>query len=223
MSILNRFHKMTGPMRLFVVLALFAMLPLFAMAQEDDGSRDRSSNSRRRRSEDISLLLISSGDVQRELDITPAQGELLEAIGEDLGAQGGRGRRGESAEDRRYRTELPRRLFQVVLDEDQSKRLAQIGFQFKGAFAIDDEQFAQAVSLNDEQIAVVKKARDEQPDIGYNRLQELLGSSTAQKWKTQMGKSFNFRGPLRQLRMAYLSQYPRRGERSRRRGEWRDD
>ena len=182
------------------MLMLLVSLPLTLTAQENGRDRRPGSN-RRRGSEDVSLLLISSGDVQRELDITPAQGELLEAIGEDLSSQ----RRGSySRAERTRRAELPKRLFRVVLDEDQSDRLAQIGLQFKGPFAIEDDKFAEAVAISDDQLAAVRRARSKQVELSSARLRELVGNSAAEKWKSQLGENFNFRGRLGRLRSAYL-------------------
>lgn len=197
--------------QLTCVAVLLVVLPLTLAAQERN-ERNRGPDNRRR-PDDISLLLISDGDVQRELDISPAQGELLEAIGEDLSAQrrgrsNGRGRN-RSREDRNRRADIPRRLFQVVLDEEQSERLAQIGFQFKGPFAIDDDRFAKAVELGNEQLEVIRKARSKNSEMNYAQLKELLGKSSAEKWRTQLGDDFNFRGYLRRLRTAYLVELQR--------------
>ena len=190
---------------LWLFLVLFVLHPIAAMGQEP--GREPRNGRRRGRSWDISLILISTGDVQRELDITPSQGELLEALGEDLGAQRRgrpRGRR-ESSGERNHRLELPERLFRVVLDEEQFERLVQIGLQFKGPYAIEDEEFAETMALSDEQIDAIRKARSKKRDLSAARIRDLLGDSKAEKWDSEMGKTFRFRGELRELRTIYFA------------------
>ncbi len=176
------------------------------------GQRPQQDRSRRRGLLDISLILMSTGDVQRELDITASQGKLLEAFGEDLRAQRIgriRNRQRRSAASSEQRAELSKRIFRVLLEDDQFDRLTEISLQFLGPYAIEDEKFTQSVSLTDEQMDAIRSARKEDSKLGNAELEKLIGQTAAQKWMTELGDRFRFRGDLGTLQTEFLRERSR--------------
>lgn len=171
--------------------------------QEDDGA------SRFFQSNNLDLLLISTSIVQNDLEITPSQGELLEALGEDLRSQPGfsptPSRRGGRGRGRRGRG-IPSsdRIIRVLLEKEQYKRLSEVRFQFQGPYAIDNEEFAKQVKLTSEQLEAIREARTNKRVLRHSQFVELIGEEKANAWRDSLGKRVPFRGQLTRYRSEYL-------------------
>lgn len=154
----------------------------------------------------LDLLLISMESVQDELQLKPNQGELLEALGEDLRSQRTfRRRRRERSRPTPKTTEVsvPDKLVHVVLEEDQIKRLTELRFQFQGPYAIDDDGLLNDLQLSSEQLDAIREVREDESALSLSKLMELIGDEKAKIWRKSMGKRFRFDEELSSFRATF--------------------
>jgi|GEM_PF-2350439 len=157
-------------------------------------------------SNNLDLLLISTSTVQNELKITSGQGELLEALGEDLRSQPGFSPPGRGPGPRRLAQDIPNsdRIIRVLLEQEQNKRLSEVRFQFQGPFAIDHEEFSKKIKLSEEQLEAVREARTKKRILRHSQLVELIGEDKANTWRKSLGKRLSFGREFAAYRSKYL-------------------
>ena len=165
---------------------------------------------------DPNLILLSLPQVQRELEISHRQTELLEAVREDLIAQmrtRRRGRQGDQ-EDRAKLRDVTEKLSSVILEEKQARRLREVRRQFEGLYAVDNDSFAKHLNLSNKQITGIRRIRSADDEINaLDLLDKVIDDGQLDKWQESLGKEFEFDEDLLEIRRFYLA---RRGRQFRR-------
>lgn len=181
--------------RYLICCFTFSILSFLVLPQEVSAQRGREGFGFRGQ-RDVSILLLSTRDIRRELDVSREQRRMVDALLTDIQAQ----------KSRRSSSTTAEKLMRVVLREDQSKRLEQLRLQFEGPYAVDDETFSKEIQLTDEQRATVEDLRKKQLISDIKDLSDELGDEPVSKWRKQLGKPYPFAPEISLLREEYFKQ-----------------
>jgi hypothetical protein len=204
------------PQRIIVPVLILLALGTAATAQQPRGRRG---DFGRAFGEGV-VFLVGMHEVQRELQLSEEQRELLDDLRADLRTQvrvafrgGSNSRRNgttDSGEDVRNRirdiNQRGEELVMLVLEPDQAERLKQLRLQQEGTRAFDRPEVAKALRLTKDQLDQMREIRSIAPNEDANgRVQQrrarrqqiekdvlaMLSDEQKQSWERMQGAKFS--------------------------------
>ncbi len=202
-----------------MVLSILGVLLAAAsgLAQPPGRWRGPGSFGRRGMTPDSLTFLTGIPEVQKELELSTEQQELLQALQADFRDQWfGLGRGGDSDEAREQLREKIRKsgdeLVTTVLEEKQMQRLRQIRLQREGVRALVRTEIVQAIEISDAQLAQIREITDSDsrgeanrqgnnpsgreprtdPENPEDQVLALLTDRQKAKWEELKGPEFAF-------------------------------
>lgn len=156
-------------------------------------------------------------EIQKELEVSDEQQELLEKLLADLGDQRrAMFRRGPPGDERtagemrkRFEKQVERgdELLSLLLEPPQVQRLEELRLQREGARALDRDPIAKQLELTEEQRAKVRELRERRDGALDREAPALLTEEQLTRWEKMKGKPFEF--PRSMPRFGRRNQRPR--------------
>lgn len=158
-------------------------------------------------------LLVSMGDVKKELKLTKEQDKQIMKAIQDYGEAAKQGQASFDFMDPMAGVDP---ALEAILNDEQKVRLEQLFVQANGGFALVDKKVAAALKLTDEQKAAIKKIADQansdalnsmrtahspgsvkavqkKHDEAGDQMKALLTPEQATEFAAMQGKPFKFR------------------------------
>lgn len=208
------------PQRIIVPVLILLALGTAATAQQPRGRRGDFGFGRRAFGEGV-VFLVGMREVQRELQLSEEQRELLDDLRADLrtqvrvafrgGSDSGRNGTTDGGEDVRNRirdiNQRGEELVMLVLEPDQAERLKQLRLQQEGTRAFDRPEVAKALGLTKDQLDQMREIRSiAQNEDANGRVQQrrarrqqiekdvlaMLSDEQMQSWERMQGAKFSF-------------------------------